>query len=157
MLGTASTPRNSRPHHASALLTYRSLSTNPKLKFLIIINPNSGPGAAPWWPNEDYVREIPRLNAFANVTIVGYVRATYCERPLSEVFEDIDAYATRFREDKSGGLGVQGIFLDETVNLYSKKAKQYLDEIDLKVKTTDGITVDRLVSISLCVVTRPLH
>lgn len=126
----------------STSLTINSLAAYPNLQFLVIVNPNSGPGAAPWWPTDDYVREIPRLNTHPNVDILGYVRATYCTRPLADVFDDIDMYATWSLDDEHQGLGVQGIFVDETVNLYSTDAKQYLDEIDQKVKTTEGIGGD---------------
>ncbi|KAF1919939.1 Spherulation-specific family 4 [Ampelomyces quisqualis] len=119
---------------------YAAISQNPDLKFLIIINPNSGPGAAPWWPNEDYVREIPRLNAYANVQVVGYVRATYCKRSIDEVCKDVQTYADR----SSIGLEVQGIFVDETTNLYSSRAKRYLDQIDEIVKAIDGIGGERI-------------
>jgi hypothetical protein len=111
---------------------------------LVIINPNSGPGTAPWWPNEDYVREIPRLNTYENVQVVGYVRATYCERPIEHVFDEIKAYADRCRDEPTG-LGVQGIFLDETTNLFSPEVKQYLDQIDDKVKRINGIGGDKIV------------
>jgi hypothetical protein len=116
-----------------------SVAAHPDLDLLVIINPNSGPGAAPWWPNEDYIREIPRLNALPNVTTLGYVRATYCKRGLEDVLEDIETYAKRGRQEES--LKVDGIFVDETVNLYSKEAKAYLDAIDEKVG--ESIRVDR--------------
>ncbi|KAF1833012.1 hypothetical protein BDW02DRAFT_648735 [Decorospora gaudefroyi] len=107
---------------------------HPALIFYIIINPNSGPGAAPWWPNPDYVREIPRLNALPNVTTLGYVRATYCKRSLQDVGNDIKTYAARQR-----GLGIDGIFVDETVNLFSEEAKAYLDAVDRKAMQCDSI------------------
>ena len=90
---------------------------------------------------------MPRLNAQPNVTIVGYVRATYCKRSLDDVFEDIETYAERSLESGLKGLEVQGIFVDETVNLHSEEAKRYLDQIDRKVKETMGIGGDRLVSV----------
>jgi hypothetical protein len=125
--------------------TYTSrIAAYPNLEFLVIINPNSGPGAAPWWPNGDYIREIPRLNELPNVTTLGYVRATYCKRDLKDVLEDIQTYAERGRKD--AGLRVDGIFVDETVNLYSKEAKGYLDVIDRKVEESIGVTGSRLVS-----------
>jgi hypothetical protein len=126
------------------MLKVFSISEHPKLRFLVIINPNSGPGAAPWWPNEDYVREIPRLNAYDNVQVVGYVKATYCKRLLEDVCDDIQVYADRGK-DRSSGLQVQGIFLDETTNLYSPPVKQYLDQIDDKVRGTDGIAGEKIV------------
>jgi hypothetical protein len=130
----------------SSTLKAPSISQNSDLKFLIIINPNSGPGAAPWWPNEDYVREIQRLNAYANVQIVGYVRATYCKRFIEDVCEDIQTYANR-PQNGTPDLEVQGIFVDETTNLYSSRVKRYLDQIDEKVKTTHGIGGDCVVRV----------
>lgn len=120
-----------------------SISAHPDLEFLVIVNPNSGPGAPPWWPNEDYVREIPRLNASRNVTTVGYVRTTYCRRPVEDVVQDIEVYAKR--NNVFAGLQVHGIFVDETVNLYSKEAKHYLDRIDHTVKGSAGIHGNRIV------------
>jgi hypothetical protein len=117
----------------------------PDLQFLVIINPNSGPGAAPWWPNEDYIREIPRLNALPNVTTLGYVRATYCKRPLQDVLEDIETYDRRGREDIR--YRVDGIFLDETVNLYSEEAKRYLDTVDRRARDLMGLAGRELVSL----------
>jgi hypothetical protein len=121
------------------------ISACPNLHFLIIINPNNGPGAAPWWPNQDYLREIPRLNAYVNVRIIGYVHATYCQRSIEDVLKDIKIYADRPQKDCRDTLKVQGIFVDETVNLYSPKAAQYLRRIDDEVKANDGISGDRIV------------
>ncbi|KAF1934962.1 hypothetical protein EJ02DRAFT_460788 [Clathrospora elynae] len=132
------------PHPGAWDPLYTTISANPHLHFLIIINPNSGPGAAPWWPNPDYIREIPRLNAFPNVTTLGYVRATYCERPVEDLFADIEAYAERSNDKAHPGLGVQGIFVDETVNLYTEDAKRYLDSIDQKVERSFGFSSDRM-------------
>jgi hypothetical protein len=136
-------------HRLFAKLKFCSIAKNPKLKFLVIVNPNSGPGAAPWWPNEDYVRELPRLNAYENVQVVGYVRATYCKRAIEHVFDDIQVYADRCR-DEPAGLGVQGIFLDETTNVYSPLVKEYLGQIDEKVKEMNGIGGDKIVCEHLC-------
>jgi hypothetical protein len=130
---------------APKLMTMPSISAYPELNFVVIINPNSGPGAAPWWPNEDYVREIPRLNSCANVQIVGYVRATYCKRAWDHVFEDIQAYANLPTDDNNSALEMQGIFVDETPNLYSPHTKEYLEDIDKSVKAVKGIGAPRLV------------
>ena len=131
-------------------LTDVSISAYPNLEFLIIVNPNSGPGAAPWWPNEDYVRELPRLNAHPSVTTIGYIRATYCQRPVEDVARDIEAYAMRSGSEEFPGLQVQGIFVDETVNLFSGEAKRYLDGIDRKVKENNGIDGNRIVRSFSC-------
>ncbi|CAN9105369.1 unnamed protein product [Alternaria alternata] len=126
---------------------YTAVAANPCVRFVVIINPNSGPGAAPWWPNEDYVREIARLNALPNVTTLGYVRVAYCRRPVQDVLEDIETYRRRAREDDR--LRVEGIFVDETVNLYSEEAKKYLDAIDRRARTLIGVVENKMASLNI--------
>jgi hypothetical protein len=110
------------------------------------VNPSNGPGSAPWWPNADYVREIPKLNAYPNVTTLGYIGTTYGKKPIAEVFEDISKYSTWSGDAQHAGLGVDGIFFDETVNLYTKNDAEYLDCLTKSVKETEGILGNRLVS-----------
>lgn len=110
----------------------------------MVVNPNSGPGGSPL-PSHDYVREVPRLNVHANVYTVGYVRIHYCEKPLSEVYEEIDTYAG-WAKDESAGLGVKGILLDETPNHFSTDRAEYLEAVRQHIKATVGILGDRLVS-----------
>jgi hypothetical protein len=61
------------------------------------------------------------------------------------VFEDIQTYAIRPEDDSISALEMQGIFVDETPNLYSPRTKQYLDDIDKSVKAIKGFGVPRLV------------
>ncbi|KAH7116121.1 Spherulation-specific family 4 [Dendryphion nanum] len=117
----------------------------PALKWVVIVNPINGPGGPPWWPNEDYVREIPRLNAEPNVTTIGYIRIDYCRRPIEEVYEDIKTYADRATDPQFPGLGLEGIFVDETPNHHTEEFKNYLDAVDRYIKGIDGILGDRIV------------
>jgi len=110
------------------------------------LNPYSGPGAPPWWPDPNYVREVPRLNAYQNVTTLGYVRIGYCKRPREEVLEDIRAYGRWAADETNTGLFVRGIFFDETPNDYSKPAATYLQEINHEVRIAVGVKGSRLVS-----------
>lgn len=110
------------------------------------MNPNSGPGAEPWWPNEDYVREIPRLNAHANVQTVGYVSTDYCKKPIEKVLADIDGYARWSSDERFPGLAVRGIFFDETPNVFSEAVEAFLHTITSHVKGAGGILGDRTVS-----------
>ncbi|KAF2709035.1 hypothetical protein K504DRAFT_433822 [Pleomassaria siparia CBS 279.74] len=130
------------PDHGAWDVLHTTIVENPTLDFIIIVNPNSGPGAPPWWPNADYVREIPKLSAQPNVQTLGYVATTYCKRPISEVFDDVEMYASW---SKTPGLGVGGIFFDETPNLFSEEVKMYLDAITMRVKESQGIRGQRLV------------
>ncbi|RMD42867.1 hypothetical protein DV735_g2291, partial [Chaetothyriales sp. CBS 134920] len=93
-------------------------------------------------PDATYSIEIPKLNALANVTTVGYVRIDYCKRPFETVKEDIEKYANWSTVE---GLGIQGIFFDETPNLYSPDVVKYLADMDEIVKAEQGILGDRLV------------
>jgi hypothetical protein len=92
------------------------------------------------------MRELPKLNSHANVTTVGYVLIDYCRRPLSEVYADIEAYAGWATGNQNTGIGVEGIFLDETPNHYSKERAEYLQAVGQHIKATGGILGDQLVS-----------
>lgn len=158
------------------------IAKHPGLNFVVIINPNSGPGVDPagWLPDQRYMREIRRLTAKANVQTVGYVRLDYCRRNLVEVEQDIRKYANwaeaayqpvqeplsssesedeeptevtqagnaKYRNSITGGhtgLGVSGIFFDETPNLYEESVAEYLDSLGQLVKDVAGILDPRMV------------
>ncbi|KAF2788862.1 hypothetical protein K505DRAFT_285346 [Melanomma pulvis-pyrius CBS 109.77] len=121
------------------------IAEHPTLEFIVILNPNSGPGAPPWWPNADYVREIPKLNAQHNVQTLGYVATNYCQRPMADVLGDVATYAGWSKSFETSGLGVQGIFFDETPNLFSEQVKIYLDTITKLVKDSHGLLGNRTV------------
>ena len=123
----------------------RRITNHPDLSFVVILNPHDGPGAADL-PDTNYAREIPRLNACANVCTVGYVRINYCKRAMAEVCRDIRTYAGWAEDYARSGLAVQGIFFDETPNLYSASVATYLDTIGQIVKEMFGILRERLVS-----------
>lgn len=131
-----------------------SIATHPNVEFVVIVNPNSGPYAE--YPNSalgrlslpghDYCREIPKLNIFKNVTVIGYVRIDYCKKPLSEVFAEIETYAAWSREP---GLAVEGIFVDETPNHYSAEKVAFLEAIKHGIRSgLTGLAGTSLVSLS---------
>jgi hypothetical protein len=77
---------------------------------------------------------------------VGYVSTNYCKRPISEVLKDVKSYGAWSEDEKWPGLGVEGIFFDETPNVYSEESKTYLDAITKAVKDNTGILGHKLVS-----------
>ncbi|KAF2451595.1 hypothetical protein P171DRAFT_8929 [Karstenula rhodostoma CBS 690.94] len=124
---------------------FEAIASNPALRFVVIVNPNSGPGSEPWWPNADYVRNIPKLNAYPNVRTVGYVSTAYCNRLIEEVFEDVKRYANWFEDEKNQGLGLNGIFFDETPNTFREEARDYLEAITQNVKKMGRLLGDNIV------------
>ncbi|KHN97555.1 cell surface protein [Metarhizium album ARSEF 1941] len=122
----------------------RRIAAYPEVNFLVVVNPNSGPGSDPL-PGNDYVREVPRLNAFANVHTVGYVRIHYCEKALAEACAEIERYASWSRHQHIPGLHVQGIYVDETPNHYSAGRAQYLERLGHFIKTNPGLAGTRTV------------
>ncbi|OWP03927.1 cell surface spherulin 4-like protein [Marssonina coronariae] len=121
---------------------YTAIDTHPSLEFTIIINPNSGPGSSAL-PDEDYSREIARLNQYRNVTLVGYVRVDWCKRDLEKVCAEVDRYAAWGRHGR-GELAMQGIFFDEAPSQYKAERKLFMDAADSKVKCAAGIMGRRL-------------
>lgn len=124
----------------------RRIAAHPNVDFLIIVNPNSGPGADEL-PGRDYEREVPKLTAAPNVTCVGYVRIDYCRKPLHDTCEEIDRFAgwvTKYGSTVPG-LGMSGIYLDETPNHFSEGRKLYLEALHKYIKGKDGLLGQRLV------------
>jgi hypothetical protein len=113
---------------------------------MVIINPHNGPGL-PDMPDEEYTREIALLNNYTNVTTIGYVRVDYCKRPLQEALDDVTKYggwASHYDQTK---LGVEGIFVDESPNLYAQEHVEYLDSLTAHIKNVTGLLGDRIVGI----------
>ena len=125
-----------------------SIERNPHHDFVIVINPNSGPGGHPL-PCNDYLREIPKLNKYPNVQTVGYIKIDWCRRPLSGTFSDIETYAGW---SLSGWLGtyVEGVFVDETPNHFSEERAEYLHAVRKYIRAIAGFGDRRLVSTSIC-------
>jgi hypothetical protein len=131
--------------HLSDSVAGTRISSYPTINFLVIVNPNSGPGGIPL-PSHDYVREVPKLNAPPNVVTVGYIRIDYCCKPLTEVYEEIDTYAGWAKASGNPGLYLEGILLDETPNHYTAERAEYLEAVRQHVKGAGGLQGDRLVS-----------
>jgi hypothetical protein len=79
-------------------------ATAPKASITAILNPASGPGAA---PDANYVSAISRLQT-AGGKVIGYVSSSYANRSLSDVVADINKYVAFYP--------VQGFFIDEMTN-----------------------------------------
>jgi hypothetical protein len=115
--------------------TYR-ISSSRELQFIIILNPNSGPGKSPWWPNHDYTREIPKLNAYKNVTTIGYVPIDYCRRDLKEVYTDVSDYASWRADPNLPGCYVDGIFFDESPQTATSDHLSFMQQVSTFARQT---------------------
>ena len=78
----------------------------PSLTFIVIVNPNSGPGSSP--PNSDWVSGMRSLNSIQNIKTIGYVYTNYGRRSTSTVKSDVAAYAAW-----PSGAAPSGIFFDQ--------------------------------------------
>lgn len=63
----------------------------PKLSFVVVINPNNGPGDT-HRPDINYVHVLRTLATFSNITILGYVHCRWGERNRAHVAADISQY-----------------------------------------------------------------
>ncbi len=79
---------------------------HPEVGVVAIINPASGPGAA---PDANYDTGITALRD-AGVVVIGYVPTTYAARPLAEVEADVAAYASHYPQ-------LDGVMFDEMSNV----------------------------------------
>ena len=102
-------------------------------------------------PDGNYTREIPKLNQHANVRTVGYVSTSYTTRNISLALRDIDIYSAWAENSTVSGLGMHGIFLDETPSQYQPASVQFLDTLAASIKSQTGLGKDPLVSVGIFV------
>lgn len=116
-------------------LTY-SIDKYPSLPFTVIINPESGPGINTLL-DQNYERELPKLNSRKNVKTIGYVRTTWATRNISDVLQDVSTYSS-WAENKTADYKVHGIFYDEVPNAYSSDTTTYMSTLDQYAKSQSG-------------------
>lgn len=112
------------------------------MTFVVIINPNSGPGSSTY-PDDNYYTAIQKLNAYSNVQTVGYVKTGYAGTAIATVKSQIDIYAGW--STKSSTIAMKGIYFDEVPYVYSATAATYLETIDARVKSSSGLLGNKLV------------
>jgi hypothetical protein len=124
---------------------YTAIKAYPSLNFTLVINPASGPGEGNG-PDANYTKEIPVLNSYPNVRLVGYVSTNYTNRNLTLALDDIATYASWAENATYRGLDMQGIFLDETPTQYTDASAHFLEACALAVRSNStGFGVDPLI------------
>ncbi|CAG8910119.1 unnamed protein product [Penicillium egyptiacum] len=120
------------------------ISTHPNVNFTVVINPGNGPGPDSL-PDGNYTREIPKLTAYDNVRVLGYVYTSYGKRNVSAVRKDIQTYADWPTNSSNPNLAVRGIFFDETPQQYDAQTLTYLQGLTDFVKDLNGLGPDQFV------------
>ncbi|KAM3424845.1 hypothetical protein BST61_g6823 [Cercospora zeina] len=122
---------------------YSAIESSSGLDFLVIINPDSGPGGMNTAPGAEFSPGIEKLNNYSNVQTVGYVHTGYGTRPVMEIVQDIKTYA-RWSEIHSS-LAMHGIFFDEAASEYTPENVEHLYTINQFAKNSTGIREPRTV------------
>ncbi|CAI7606686.1 unnamed protein product [Penicillium glandicola] len=120
------------------------ISAHPDVNFTVVINPGNGPGPDSL-PDANYTREIPKLTAYENVRLLGYVYTSYGKRNVSAVRKDIQTYADWPTNSSNPNLAVRGIFFDETPQQYEAQTLTYLQGLTDFVKDLKGLGPDQFV------------
>ena len=77
----------------------------PDVEVVAIVNPSNGNFKE---ENKDYLQGIHDLAA-NGIKVVGYVYTSYGQRPIQEIYNNIESWSQFYKD-----AGVQGIFFDET-------------------------------------------
>jgi hypothetical protein len=120
------------------------LEAHPKLTFVCIVNPNSGPGDSQY-PDSNYDPAVRKLNSYKNVKTIGYVRTGYATRNISTVLAEVNIFAGW--ASKSPELAMDGIFFDEAPHQYVADAVTFMETVTKAVKNNkSGLKVPKMVS-----------
>ncbi|KAF3007315.1 hypothetical protein E8E14_005269 [Neopestalotiopsis sp. 37M] len=115
---------------------FTAIESRLDVTFMVVVNPNSGPGSGTA-PDYYYGPAIAKLNSYANVQTVGYVRTDYTRRDINAVIADVETYAGW--STASSTYTMHGIFFDEAPYDYNADSVQYMATIDALVKTSIGL------------------
>jgi hypothetical protein len=118
----------------------------------VVINPHNGPGINPL-PDSNYLRHVPTLSRQPNVTLLGYVHVSYCQRPLPEVIRDITTFSEwATHKDSHPDLFVSGIMVDEVPWEFQPQHLKYLSEVAQATRRDEQFGRSGMVSNSCLVV-----
>ncbi|KAI1344814.1 Spherulation-specific family 4-domain-containing protein [Xylariaceae sp. FL0016] len=92
-----------------------AIQSHAAVPWLVVANPDSGPGGNPASPDTNYIAGIQALTSHANARVLGYVHTGYGGAPLEALKANVSAWAG-FASGVSGAedVEVQGIFFDES-------------------------------------------
>jgi hypothetical protein len=112
------------------------LKAYPSLQFLVIINPDNGPGNGTLL-DKNFQQQLPILNSMGNVMTLGYVTTNYTSRNINEVFDDIGTYAL-WSGNGTSNFTLHGIFLDETPSSFTEESSEFMNRTDGFIKQQTG-------------------
>ncbi|KAL9053915.1 MAG: hypothetical protein Q9162_004488 [Coniocarpon cinnabarinum] len=98
---------------------YNAISGSSATKFVVVINPSSGPGGDT--PADHYADAVTKLKGYENVLTIGYVRTNYTNIPLDQTTQDISSYAAWPTSAQPSG-----IFFDEVTADTDSAATSYM-------------------------------
>lgn len=116
---------------------YNAIVSTPLLQYIIIINPNSGPGTTSC-PSSDYITAIDKLNKYPNVLLLGYTHTSYTARPVSNVLTDVSRYANWSKCSTTKDVHMDGIFFDEAPDKHSTAAYHYMSQVAIAASRSLG-------------------
>ncbi|GIK06573.1 hypothetical protein Aspvir_002223 [Aspergillus viridinutans] len=120
------------------------ISSNPDVQFTIIINPDNGPGSTTL-PDENFLAAVPRLTAYRNALVIGYVRTGKGTRDIADVTKEINTYAGWPSASGNSSFAVHGIFLDEAPSKYDAAAVTYYKQLASVIRGSKGLGPNNLV------------
>lgn len=104
---------------------YDTIASHPNIEFQIILNVDNGPDGDTAGYNEDWISEVPKLNAYPNVHTFGYVPVLYGARSESLILQDVTDWAN-WNTYTAANISVNGIFYDSVPNHSGKRATKDL-------------------------------
>lgn len=131
--------------HPRSNANFCSVSSNPDVKFTIIVNPDNGPGGSTTLQDKNFLAKFPKLAAHSNARLIGYVKTGWGDRAISEVEADIKQYADWPSSSGDSSFAVQGIFLDEGATQYNEATVAYYEQAAAFVRQSSGLGPDRYV------------
>lgn len=100
-----------------------TIEAYPRVQWLVVINPNSGPGTTGYPSDPNFISGIAKLNGYSNVNTVGYVDTKYGNKTIATVNSETDVYAS-WANYANADIAIGGIYFDD-VSITSSRYSYY--------------------------------
>lgn len=120
---------------------FNTVHAHPHVNFTIIVNPDSGPGAAPY-PDSNYIAGLTKLHSYPNTKLIGYVDTAYTSRSIGEVENDVSIYAG-WANYTASPISVSGIFFDDATSADNAGNYTYMAHIASYARKTLNPTLKK--------------
>ena len=123
---------------------YAAINAHPDVEWLIVINPDSGPGTQLYPSDPNIIAGIAKIEGYPNVRTVGYVDTAHGQRDVSAVDAEVDVYA-KWATYSDANITIGGIYFDDVSSEATESTYSYYQTLAAHTRSSMPSSATRVV------------